>query len=88
MSRSILKSLNYNLQFYDKLLVKKKIKIWSRAALIPNFLIGKQVFVYSGNSFKKVFIFRERVGFSFGDFSYSKKYVSRLSNLKKKIKKK
>ena len=45
---------------------KKQLKLWSRRSVIPSFLIGSTVLIYSGKEFKKVVITREKVGFKFG----------------------
>lgn len=56
---------------------KKQLKIWSRRSVIPAFLIGTNVFIYSGKEFKKVKITREKVGFKFGEFCTTRKYKSK-----------
>jgi small subunit ribosomal protein S19 len=68
--------------FLNKSLLKKnlKSKVWSRGSTIPYFLIGFSVFVHSGKEFRKIFITREKVGFKFGEFVFTRK-------LKKKEKK-
>jgi small subunit ribosomal protein S19 len=65
-----------------KFKVKKNLKIWSRSSSIPFFLLGKIVFVYNGKDFKKIFITREKIGYKFGEFSFTRKL-----GLRKKIKK-
>ena len=49
-----------------------KIKIWSRNSVIPFFLIDKTVIVHNGKIFKKLYISREKVGFKFGEFIFTK----------------
>ena len=71
MGRSNWKSL-----FITKNIIKKKIKnkIWSRNCTIPFFLLGFSVFIHSGKDFKKVFINREKIGYKFGDFVFTRKH--------------
>lgn len=68
--------------FLNKSLLKKnlKSKVWSRSSTIPYYLIGFSVFVHSGKEFKKIFITRDKIGFKFGEFVFTRK-------LKKKDKK-
>lgn len=69
----------------------KKLKIWSRSSVIPYFLLGETVLVHNGREFKKVIITREKIGYKFGEFSFTRKHVSKMkSNVlsnKKSIKK-
>jgi small subunit ribosomal protein S19 len=80
MSRSKWKGMFCNLKFL-KLTSKKNLKIWSRSSSIPFFLLGKIVFVHNGKDFKKIFITREKIGYKFGEFSFTRKL-----GLRKKIK--
>ncbi len=52
-------------------------KIWSRQSVIPAFLIGKTVSIYSGKEFKKVSITREKVGYKMGEFCTTRKYKAK-----------
>lgn len=63
---------------------KKKLKIYSRSSCIPSFLINKFVLIYDGKEFRKCYINREKIGYKFGEFSYSRK----KNDVKKKFKKK
>ncbi len=56
---------------------KKQLKIWSRRSVVPSFLIGATVLIYSGKEFKKIKITREKVGFKFGEFCTTRKYKSK-----------
>ena len=67
---------------------KKKFKIWSRQSTIPFYLIGTYVLVHNGKDFKKIYITREKVGFKFGEFAFTRKYISKYKNLKSISKKK
>lgn len=62
---------------HSKLIINKinKKKIWYRSSVIPYFLIDSFVFIHNGNSFKKIFITREKVGFKFGEFSQTRKFI-------------
>jgi ribosomal protein S19 len=62
---------------------KKKLKIYSRSSCIPSFLINKFVLIYDGKDLRKCYINREKVGYKFGEFSYSRK----KNGVKKKLKK-
>jgi len=69
MSRSIWKSNFLEISLLRKKFSEKKnLKIWSRGSTIPQFLEGSTVLVHNGNSFKKLIITREKVGFKFGLF--------------------
>jgi small subunit ribosomal protein S19 len=85
MTRSIWKG-----PFIDFFLLRKKyiknkqnFKIWSRRSSIPEFFIGKTVQIYNGKVFKKILITREKIGYKFGDFSFTKNFSYKI---KKKIK--
>jgi small subunit ribosomal protein S19 len=67
---------------------KKNLKIWSRRSTIPFSLIGSYVLIHNGKDFKKVYITREKVGFKFGEFAFTRKYISKYKNLKSTGKKK
>lgn len=62
---------------------KKKLKIYSRSSCVPSFLINKFVLIYDGKEFRKCYINREKIGYKFGEFSYSRK----KNDVKKKFKK-
>jgi ribosomal protein S19 len=77
MSRSKWKGhfLTNRLLKKNKLLKKRNISIWERNSTIPFYLVGKSVFIHNGKSFFKIFISREKVGFKFGEFVYTKKHT-------------
>lgn len=73
MSRSVWKGLFCSLKINKRLLGdKKRIEIWSRQSSIPGFLLNKTVFVHNGKTFKKILITREKLGFKFGEFAFTK----------------
>ena len=84
MSRSKWKGL-----FLEKSIIqlnnkkKRKLKTYSRSSCIPSFLINKFILIYDGKEFRKCYINREKVGYKFGEFSYSRK----KNEVKKKFKK-
>jgi len=90
MSRSLWKGL-----FIDPKLLKNKkqkanSKIWSRSSVIPSSLIGETVFVHNGKEFKRVSITREKIGFKFGEFSFTRRYTLKQktqNSIVKKVKK-
>ena len=73
--------------FLTNFLLKRKIKqnskIWFRGSVIPYSLIGQNVLVHNGKMFKKLFISREKVGYKFGEFCYTRTF-----NINKKFRKK
>lgn len=77
MSRSIWKGPYVNNSIFKRL-KNKKIKIWSRDSTIPYFLLGETVLVHNGQEFKKVVVTREKIGYKFGEFSYTRKHVSKI----------
>lgn len=66
MSRSIWKG-----KFVNTTVSFKKTQ--SRNDTISSSLIGRSVQVYNGNKFKTVFITRDKVGFHYGQFSFTRK---------------
>jgi small subunit ribosomal protein S19 len=69
MSRSTWKGPFIN----KNLLEKKEIKkIWFRNSIIPG-LIEEKKSVYDGKMFKTILINNEKIGFKFGEFSFSRK---------------
>jgi ribosomal protein S19 len=67
-NKSLWKSVNVN---FKKL--TNKNKIYSRQFIIPSFLIGKSVKIYNGINFIKIYISRDKIGFKFGDFVFTRK---------------
>jgi len=63
---------------------RKKI-VWSRDSTVPESLIGQAVFIHNGKDFIKSYITREKVGFKFGDFAYTRRFTRKID---KKVKKK
>ena len=85
MSRSNRKKVFISIKL-KKINKEKKINIWSRSSVIPELFINKNVFVYNGKIFKKLLITREKVGYKFGEFIFTKiKTKLRLKKNKKKI---
>jgi small subunit ribosomal protein S19 len=69
--------------FIEKsLLNKEKNKLWSRSSTVPESMIGNFVLIHNGKEFKKVLVIREKVGFKFGDFSFTRKYTSKIKSSK------
>ena len=60
------------------------LKIWSRNSVIPEFLLGKNVLVHNGKDFKSVVVTREKIGFKFGEFSFTRKYNAKQKSTKAK----
>ena len=70
MSRSIWKGLHYSSKIFEL----KNNKIWDRNYNIPSCLVGKTVLVYNGKIFKKIKITCEKIGFKFGEFSFTRAF--------------
>lgn len=85
MSRSKWKGffLSKSLTDKKKVLNQKNIEIWNRNSTVPYFLVGKHVFIHNGKEFIKTFISREKVGFKFGEFAYTKKHTKKVEKKKK-----
>ena len=68
--------------FIDSFLLKKDLtkikKIWSRRSIITSTIIGKNILIYNGKVFKKIFITREKVGYKFGEFCSTRIYNSKF----------
>jgi len=73
---------------HKKVQQNKNLKIWCRSSVIPSSLIGETVFVHNGKEFKRILISREKVGFKFGEFSFSRKYTLKQKPIKVSAKKK
>jgi small subunit ribosomal protein S19 len=87
MARAKWKTPVFDYKFYKSLYFNDDdIKVWSRNNVIPETLLGKRVLIHNGNSFKRVLIFREKIGFKFGDFCSTRSYRVKIKN--KKLKKK
>ncbi len=69
-------------------LKKFKSKIWDRDLIIQNKLVGRNLSIYNGSQFFKLKIDKSKVGYKFGEFIYTRKYVKKESfDKKSKIKK-
>jgi len=89
MSRSLWKG-----PFIDPIFMKNKklqenkdLKIWCRASVIPSSLVGETVLIHNGKEFKRLVVTREKVGFKFGEFSFSRKYTLKQKPVKISVKK-
>jgi ribosomal protein S19 len=51
---------------------------------VPGNLVGNAVFVHNGKNFVKSYITREKVGFKFGEFAYTKKFTKKQNKVKNK----
>lgn len=66
--------------YIDLNIFNSKKKVWSRSSTIPNSIVGKSVLIHNGHEFKRVLITRDKVGFKFGEFSFTRKHVSKYNN--------
>lgn len=72
-----------------KLKKKRLKKTFSRKSVIPASLINKRVLVYTGRRFIPIKIDRKKIGYKFGQFSFTRKMFSKKrfsKNLKKNAK--
>ena len=74
--------------FFLKRFLLKKVphKIWSRNCSIPFHCVGQKVLVYNGKNFKKIFITKEKVGYKFGDFAFTRSFTKKILKTKKQKK--
>jgi small subunit ribosomal protein S19 len=87
MSRSKWKGPYLTRFFLKKKLnsANKQILIYNRNLTIPFFLLGKSVFIHNGKEFIKTFVSRDKIGFKFGEFSYTRKIGIKSKKNSKKI---
>jgi small subunit ribosomal protein S19 len=87
MTRSIWKGNFINSHLLtDKFENKNKKIVWSRNSTIPESLVGQAVFIHNGKDFIKSYITREKVGFKFGEFAYTRKFTKKQDKVKTKKK--
>jgi small subunit ribosomal protein S19 len=70
MTRSLWKGCFLESCFLKK--SKTNFNVWSRSSSIPFSLTGKTVLVHNGKEFKKLLITREKIGFKFGEFVFTR----------------
>jgi ribosomal protein S19 len=69
---------------FKKSLDKNKIKkVWSRDSTIPNFLLNNNVLIHTGKQFRLVLITKEKIGFKFGEFCFTRKRGNKFTQQKK-----
>jgi ribosomal protein S19 len=63
-----------------------KILVWDRFSIITPNVINKTVYVYSGKEFKKILITRDKIGFRFGEFCFTRvvKHAEKSLTVRKK----
>ncbi len=71
MSRSSWKHLVVNMENFKKL--NKNLKITSRNEVVPQILAGSKLSIYNGKRFINVFIDPLKVGYKFGEFTFTRK---------------
>jgi len=81
MTRSLWKGYFLN-NYLLKEINKKNKKIWCRNSSIPSFLMGQMVLVHNGKDFRKVLITREKVGFKFGEFVFTRSSMNKVKKSK------
>jgi ribosomal protein S19 len=65
--------------------LKRKLKIHFRDQIIPNVLKNSKVLIYNGQRYISVFVSKEKIGYKFGEFSFTRK---KCIHKKKKVLKK
>jgi ribosomal protein S19 len=63
----------------------KKLIIWNRGTIISSKMLGKPCSVYTGKNFKRLYLTRDKIGYSFGDFCRTRKYTKKTVKLKNKV---
>ncbi len=81
LAKALIKKQN----FLRKFNFKENVNIWNRNSTIPAYLIGQSVFIHTGKEFIKCEITKEKVGFKFGEFAYTRNHTKK--KIKKKVKK-
>lgn len=81
MSRAYWKGPVVQKNFFNKYYNKNHFNIWSRNMTILDIFLEKTFFIHNGHEYKRLYITRERLGFKFGSFAWTRQ------NYKKKIKK-
>ena len=76
MSRSIWKGPYINTN-----IINTK-KIYSRNSVITSSFINKRIFIYNGKNLIPVIINREKVGFKFGELSFTRKITNKKTKKK------
>ena len=86
MTRSLWKGYFLENCFFKK--AKTNLNVWSRKSSIPSNLIGKTVLVHNGKEFKKLLITREKIGFKFGEFVFTRSKMIKPKESKSLVKNK
>lgn len=67
---------------------KETLKVWKRSSQISfKNLTNSILLVYDGKQFRKIKQEREKAGFKFGCFSFTRKHTKKLQNIRKNAKK-
>jgi ribosomal protein S19 len=64
------------------LLKSSLVTVWSRNSIILSHFVGYKFLIYSGNTFKKFFVTREKVGYKFGEFCTTRSKYFHKNKLK------
>lgn len=89
MSRAKWKGPFIHFKLLKKKFLKNKLcKIWSRDSIILSHFINYKCLIHCGNSFKKIYISREKVGYKFGEFCTTRSKYFHKNKLKIKKQKK
>lgn len=68
MSRSLWKGPFIHLKLLKKKSLTDSFSLWSRNSIILSNFIGYKFLIHTGNTFKKFFVTRDKIGYKFGEF--------------------
>lgn len=82
MSRSLWKGPFIHLKLLKKKVLIENTIVWSRNSVILSNFIGYKFLIHSGNTFKKFFVTREKIGYKFGEFCTTRSKYFHKNKLK------
>lgn len=82
MSRSLWKGPFIHLKLLKKKTLLESSTLWSRNSIILSNFIGYKFLIHTGNTFKKFFVTREKIGYKFGEFCTTRSKYFHKNKLK------
>lgn len=82
MSRSLWKGPFIHFSFFRKKKLINNFSVWSRNSIILSNFIGYKFLIHSGNTFKKFFVTRDKIGYKFGEFCTTRSKYFHKNKLK------
>lgn len=58
-------------------------KVWNRDLIISQKLIGRTISIYNGNTFVKLNVNSDHVGYKVGEFAFTRKHTKKEARSKK-----